>query len=231
MNLLDIIILLILLMGFISGFKRGLIKQGVLTVGTILVVVLAFAFKNPLSMTLYKHCPFFTVGLLENYSILNILLYELISFCILLSIFSLLLAIIVKISGLVEKLVRATIILALPSKLLGGLLGVLEFYVFSFILLIIITMPIFSVSNSSIIQESKIKNVMLSNSKVVNGLTGGMVKSINEINDLLHDEDKLGTKAFNCKALKVLVKNKVVSIDSVNYLKDNNKIDNSCKVK
>ena len=139
MNILDIIILIFLALGFISGFKRGVIKQGVLTFGTILVVVLSFLLKNPLSMALYKHFPFFTSGLLENYSVLNILLYELISFFILLSIFSLIFAIVLKISGIIEKILRATIILAIPSKLLGGILGMIEFYVISFVILLIIT--------------------------------------------------------------------------------------------
>ena len=231
LNIVDGIIILLLVLGFVSGFKRGVVKQGVLTFGTILVVVLAFLFKNPLSMILYKHCTFFTVGLLKNYSILNILLYELISFFILLSIFSLILAIIIKISGIIERFLRSTVILALPSRLVGGVLGIIEFYIFAFVILLIVTMPIFTISNNKSLVESKYKDRILNNTFMISHLSGGMVKSINEINDLLDDEDKLGTNKFNCKALNIFVNNKIIGEDSINYLRDNKKIDFPCVVK
>ena len=229
-NIVDVIILILFAVGFVSGFKRGVVKQGVLTFGTILVVVLSFMLKNPLSMMLYKKCPFFTVGILENYSILNILLYELISFFILLSIFSLLLAVIIKISGIVERFLRSTVILALPSRIIGALLGILEFYIFCFVVLLIVTMPIFSFSSVDVIKESTFKEKILSDNFIMSKISGGMVKSVNEINDLLEEEENLGTEKFNCKALNVFVNNKIVSTNSVKYLKENNKIERSCKI-
>lgn len=231
LNIVDAIIIIFLVVGFVSGFKRGVVKQGVITFGTILVVVLAFLFKNPLSMVLYKHFPFFTVGLLKNYSILNILLYELISFFILLSIFALILAIIIKISGVIERFLRSTVILALPSRILGGVLGMVEFYVFTFIILLIITMPIFTISTKEYVTESKYKDKVLNNTIIMSKLSGGMINSINQIDALLEDEDKLGTKNFNCKALNIFVDNKVVSTDSISYLREQNKIDFPCKIK
>lgn len=230
LNIVDAIIIIFLVVGFVSGFKRGVVKQGVVTFGTILVVILSFLFKNPLSMVLYKHFPFFTVGLLKNYSILNILLYELISFFILLSIFALILAIIIKISGVIERFLRSTVILALPSRLLGGVLGIIEFYVFTFIILLLITMPIFSISTQDYVTESKYKDKVLNNTIVMSNLSGGMVNSIHQINDLLEDEDKLGTKNFNCKALNIFVENKIIGEDSINYLREHNKIDFPCKI-
>lgn len=230
-NVIDIAIVFLLLFGFLNGFKRGFIKQAVITIGTIIVIVLAFLFKNPLSMVLYKHLPFYTVGLLKNYSSLNILLYELISFFILLSLFSLIFAVIVKISGLVEKILRATIILALPSKILGGILGVIETYNFCFIVLLIITMPIFMFSTEPIITESKLKDKILNNTIIISDMSKGLVKSIDKVNDLLMSKKQLGKKEFNCKTINVFVKNKVVSKKSVKYLQDNNKIDKECVIK
>ena len=229
-NIIDIIIVIFLLIGFVTGFKRGFVKQGVITAGTFLVVILAFIFKNPLSIVLYEHCPFFASGILKNYSVLNILLYELISFFILLSIFSLIFAIIVKISGVLERLVRATIILALPSKLLGGLLGVIESFIFSFIVLLIITLPITNFSTSKYVTESKLKDYILNKSLVLSKAGKSIVKSANSVNDLIKDKKNLGKKEFNCKALNVFIDNKIVSKDSVDYLKENNKIDKSCEI-
>lgn len=229
MSILDIIILGFLVLGFLTGFKRGIVKQGVLTFGTILVVILAFVFKNQLSIVLYQKFPFFTVGLLENYSILNILLYELISFFILLSIFGLILAIIVKISGIVEKIVRATVILALPSKILGGILGIIEIYVFLYIVLFIVTLPIFTISSNKIITESKLKDKILDNTILISKLSKGINNSVSEIKTLMDSKKKLGSEEFNCKALKIFIKNKVVSKESITYLKKQNKINKTCK--
>ena len=47
--MLDIIIIMIILFGAIVGFKRGIIKQSVITVGMILVLILSFILKNPIS--------------------------------------------------------------------------------------------------------------------------------------------------------------------------------------
>ena len=47
--MLDIIIIMILLFGALIGFKRGVIKQGVITIGMILILVLSFILKNPVS--------------------------------------------------------------------------------------------------------------------------------------------------------------------------------------
>lgn len=230
MNIVDIIIIILLALGFLAGFKRGIIKQGVLTAGIILVVVLAFLLKNPLSMFLYEHFPFFTSGILKNYSVLNILLYELISFFILLSLFGILLGIIVKVSGLVERLVRATVILALPSKILGGIVGIIEMYVICYVVLFIITMPIFSISSNKMIADSNLKNGILNNTFLISHVSNDVNKSVTEVNDLLKSKDKLGSEEFNCKALNIFYKNKIISKDSVKYLKDQKKIDNKCKL-
>ena len=52
--MLDIIIIMIILFGAIVGFKRGIIKQSVITVGMILVLILSFILKNPVSSIMYN---------------------------------------------------------------------------------------------------------------------------------------------------------------------------------
>ena len=227
-SIIDIIIVLLLIICFVKGYKRGVVKQGVMTVGSLLVIILAFIFKNPLSMVMYTKLPFFTTGLLRNYSILNILLYELLSFLILLTIFGLIYAVLVKISGIIEKVLRGTIILALPSKLLGALLGVIENYIFCFIILLIITLPIFSFSNSKFITSSKLKDFILTKSVLLSSVSNDITKSALDINELINNEQKLGTEEFDCKALKVFIKNKIVSEESANYLIEHNKVKKTC---
>ena len=77
MNIVDTIILLGLFLGAVTGFVRGFFKQTVIFLGTILVVVLAFLIKNPLSTIMYQNLPFFKFG---GLTALNILVYEVIFF-------------------------------------------------------------------------------------------------------------------------------------------------------
>ena len=77
MNILDIVIVLILIMSAIIGFKRGAIKEIVSLVGIIIVFIVAFAFKGVLGNVLCKWLPFFNfAGNLEGVTVLNILLYR-----------------------------------------------------------------------------------------------------------------------------------------------------------
>ena len=82
MNILDIGIVIFILFGAVLGFKRGLTNELVKTVGFIVVVILAYFLKNPLSVLMYEHLPFFEFGILKNVEILNILIYEALAFII-----------------------------------------------------------------------------------------------------------------------------------------------------
>lgn len=230
-NIVDLIIIIFILLGFVGGYEKGLIKQAVSTVGSIIAIVLAFLLKNNLSIILYKKLPFFTVGILKNYSSLNILAYELISFLVLLIIFSIILAIIVKISGVVEKLVEGTIILKTPSKILGGILGMIDCYVAVFIILIIFSLPIFQFGFVDEINHSRLRNFILKDTIVLSNLSKPLVKTIDEVYELT-DIKKLGTEEFNCKSIKIFKKNQIINDENIEYLIKNNKLEydsNKCK--
>lgn len=227
MNFVDIIIIMVILAGAIIGFKRGVIKQAVLTLGMILVVVLSFMLKNPLSVFLYQRLPFLTFGILDEYAILNILVYELISFLILFILFSIVFGLLVKASSKIEEFFRDTVILAIPSKILGMILGAIEYYFITFIVLFVLSQPIiFSEDFHQIkpVSNSKLANIMLTKTPVVSYYTKNTMKSIEELYDLFKTKDDYSVKEFNCKAIKVLKKDKIVSEKSIEYLESHGKI-------
>ena len=124
MNLMDVVCILIILLFTVWGFKRGVIKSIVQLVGTCTVLVLAFVFKDFIANLLMDFLPFYNFGgVFNGISSINILIYELIAFILLFVIFYCILSIIVNLAGIVEKLLKLTIILAIPSKILGALLG------------------------------------------------------------------------------------------------------------
>ena len=225
----DIIIVILLISGFITGYKKGLIKQTISTVGLIVVVVLSFMLKNNLSVFLYKKCPFFTVGLLKNYAPLNILLYELLSFFILFIVFSIILKIILKITGIVENIVSTDDgIFRTIFKLLGGILGVIESYISIFIILLILSIPIFSLNFTKYLNRSTLKNHIMNNAILTSSISGPVVNTINSINEL-EIQKNIGTDEFNCKTIDVFKKNKIISKESLKYLKDSKKLDIKCE--
>ena len=73
MNILDYLILIIIILGALYGYKRGFIGSLINFIGTIVVIILAFYLKNPISVFLYEHFPFFKIsGFYSGISVYNI---------------------------------------------------------------------------------------------------------------------------------------------------------------
>ena len=229
--MLDIIIIMIIVFGALIGFKRGIIKQSVVTLGMILVVILSFALKNPVSAFMYKNFPFFSFnGIYEDISVLNILLYEIIAFSIVFSILSTILIIIIRISNSFDKILKLTFLFALPSRILGAILGAMEYYLIVFIFLFVIMQPVFELNNSDLFKNSKLKNVILEKTPFVSGYIEPTVKTVEEIEKLIKDRKKYDEKQFNCKVTNIMVKNKIIDKKSLDYLYSSGKIKAKCKV-
>jgi len=219
MNIVDVIILLALALGAVTGFIRGFFKQTVIFVGTILVVVLSFILKNPLSMILYENLPFFKFSGLTS---LNIILYEALAFMICLAVLTLTLSLAIKISGIIEKLLDLTIVFALPSKILGMIVGLIQNIVIVYVVLFVVSMPVFSVP---FLSESKFAEMILTKTPIVSNVTNDAVNTFNEIAEFT-------TKAINIKDIdetnskivEIMLKNDIVKIDSIKLLNDKGKI-------
>lgn len=225
MNIVDIIIIVSIVLGVLIGFVRGFFKETVIFIGTILVVVLAFVLKNPLSLILYKNLPFFKFkGIFEGISTLNILMYEILAFIIALAILSIALTIIIKISGIIEKILKLTIVLALPSKLLGVIVGFIQSIVVLYVFLFLLSLPILRVPY---IKDSKYAQMILEKTPVISKVTDGLVKTFNEISDFADKNIKnnVDKRQTNREMLEIMLKNDVVTSENVKYLSDKGKID------
>ena len=229
--MLDIIILIIIIFGALIGFKRGILKQGLVTIGMILVIILSFALKNPLSSFMYKNFPFFSFnGLYENISVLNILLYEVIAFSLVFSILSTILLIVIRISKSFDKILKLTFIFALPSRILGAILGAVEYYLIVFIGLFILMQPMFELQSSDLFSNSKLKDTILNNTPFVSSYIEPTVNTVEEIEELIENKDNYSDKVFNCKVTNIMVKNKIIEKKSLDYLYSSGKIKNKCKL-
>lgn len=216
-NVIDVIIILFLLAGAILGFKRGAIQTLATLIGTILIIIIAYYLKNPLSVFLYTYLPFFKLGgIFNGITVINILIYEAIAFLIVLGVLSVLLSVILKITGILSKIVDHSIILTLPSKLIGIAVGFLEAYVFLFVLLFIFSQFSFS---STVLKDSKYTNIILSKTP----FTTGFKNSYNAFNEIRNLGDNNSSNK-DYEALNTLLKYDIITTDNAHKLVDNGKI-------
>ena len=212
----DILIILLIISGGCIGAARGFTKQAVTMVGFILVLVLSFLFKDMLANLLLNICPFFKFKGLTS---LNILLYESLSLLILVAIFSSLLNVLINLTSIFEKFLNATVVLGVASKLLGFVLGCIEYIAISFIVLTLLTIKID-------ISDAKVSNYILNHTPGLSNVCNNTIKTINDINDLKEKyKDTENEQAqLNRDMLELMIKNKVISQEKADELVDKNKL-------
>lgn len=223
MNLLDIVIIIFIICGALLGFKRGFTKELVEAAGFIFIVILAYLLKNPLSVLFYEHLPFLKIGILKGVEVLNILIYEILAFIVILSILGILLRVLLLATSVFEKILNATVILSLPSKILGAIIGVLHHYVLAFIVLYILTLTCF---DYEIVSESKYREKIVDNTPILSMFINDSVNVVNEFKTLKqkYDDKTISESDFNCSAIKLFLKYKLVDSDSISKLIERGKI-------
>ena len=124
-------------------------------------------------------------------------------------------------TGLVEKILKATVILSIPSKLLGIVVGVIEMYVYLFLILVIVSLPIF---DSSFLKDSKMNNFILNNTPVLSGVSKEIIDIYGDVYNIIDNRKNKTNEQLNEEILKVLIDKKVVTKESAKKLVDRNKI-------
>ena len=222
MNIVDIIIILMIILGMVVGFKDGFIKRTTSFLGTFLVVVIAFILKNPLSVVMYENLPFFKFGgLIKGIDIINILIYELLAFLVVAGALTFILKVLITITGLIEKLLKMTVFFCISSKILGIFVGALEYFVYAFLALVFFNLPAF---NIEIIKESNFGNKILNNTPVLSSLVSTTVDTYTEVYNILHNNRTMSDLEINEEVLDLLLEKEVVTVESAEKLIDMNKI-------
>lgn len=217
------IVILIILSGAVIGYKSGFTKQIISFFGFIIVILLSYLLKNYISELLYQYFPFFEFGgVLKGVTVLNILIYEVISFFIVFSILMIAFKLILFISKIFETLLKFTIILGIPSKLLGAAVGMVEYYIIAFFALYILTLPIFAIDG---MENSKFKDPILKNTPILSHYTKDGLQVYEEFNELKDKyEVEQNVEQFNLEALDLFLKYKVITKDSVSKLVERKKL-------
>ena len=205
LTIVDSILILFLLLGAVLGFKKGAIKSLVALIGTVVVVVVAYYLKNPVAELLLDYCPFLKFGgSWTGLVTLNILLYEAIAYLLVFVVLSSILSLLIKVSGILETILKMTIILGIPSKIIGAVLGFLEALVFSFIVLFILLQ--FNVT-SKMVSDSTLARSIIDKTPIIGHMVNDTYKAIQDINKLQDKYKNDSNKdAYNAEILTIMLK-------------------------
>lgn len=225
MNIIDILILIFLLLGAFVGFKQGFTKSLVSFVGNILVIVLAFFLKNPVSEFLMSVGPFFEFGgIIKGITVLNIVVYEIIAFLLVFSVLMVLLNVLLLATGILEKILTITIVLGLPSKVLGAIVGFIKNYILAFFILYLLSMPNFV--DVDFIKDSEFREPILRNTPLLSNIASSTLEVLDEFKGLSDKYlDSTDSNQFNLETLDLFLKYKIVTVDTVKKLEESGKID------
>lgn len=220
MNWFDIAIIIIILLFAIGGFKRGVFKEIVIFLGMILVFFLAYKFKNVVGDFFVVNFPYisFKNTFLQDISSLNIIIYQAVAFIIMMVLFYIIYEFLVSITGLFEKLLRFTIVLGIPSKILGFLVGAVEGYVVAFVIIFFVALPTF---NFKVVNNSKYAGMILNSSPVLTNITKDSVDLFNKVKNIPKSDN---ANDINLKIIDIILDKKVTSVPVIEQLVANGKL-------
>ena len=220
MTAIDIVVLLLLVMFGVVGWKQGIIKEAVQLVGMIIILVIAFMFKGELGNIFCKWLPFFNFNgsPIEGMTTLNILLYQVLGFVIIFTVLYAIYTIILKLSGVFQKILDWTIILLIPSNIGGLIIGLLEGYILLFVLLLIITgLPASYTSNFT---NSNLVQTIVYKTPILSSASKDVTSSMKDIYELVDEvtQKKITTNEANLKTVDIMLKYDLVTPKTVEQL-------------
>lgn len=229
MNIISVVLILVILLMGVLGFKKGLIKTSVQLVGMIAILIIAYTLKDIVADFLMKYLPFFNFGgLLEGITAINVLMYEMLSFIVIFILLYCILNILLLLSGLVEKILKFTIILAIPSKIFGAILGLIEGIIVAYLIaFVLLHIP----ATEEYVMHSKVAIVVLERTPFIGTIALRTTQSLEDINNIVNELDEESDRdQANIDCLGILVRYSIINGDSANKLIENNKIITNYKV-
>ena len=139
-----------------------------------------------------------------------------------LALFTAVLVVLIKITGIFEKILKMTIILGIPSKILGFVVGVIETYIIVFAVLFFAKQPIFS---QELFEESTLTPIIVNSSPGLSNIVNNMNESIKDIYNITKNyEISNNSTSTNAEIIESLLKHKVINQEYLDKLEKKGKI-------
>ena len=225
LNIFDVGIILLLIMFLIVGFKNGVIREAFALIGIIAVFIFSFVFKGLLGNLMCIILPFFKLsGIIEGFSVINILIYQIIAFMLVFAILLTIYEVFLKISKFIQKLVNLTIILILPSKLLGAVVSLIKGVIVLFAVFIVLMIPL---KNSELFTGSTMVNQILYKTPILSQSSNNFINTVEEIYNLAEkvSNKEISTNDANLELLDMMLKHKILNKSTVESLVKLHKLD------
>ena len=215
MNIVDFIIIIILVLCALNGFKQGMLPSIINFIGTFLIFIIAFYLKQPISTLMYENLPFLNfAGIFKGIIGVNILFYEVIAYGLTILILSIIFGIVKKISVVFNKFLNATIILTIPNKIIGAIIGIMEG---------ILCIGSAVNTTTKYVNESKYGSIILNKVPIISNVTSNLTNSFDEVYNTIIN-NKNDTKKANLETIDILMKYDILSYESANKLVQDNKL-------
>lgn len=222
LNIVDAIIILFILLGGVIGFKEGAIKKTTSIIGVVLVVILSFTLKNYLSVFFYENLPFIDLwGVFKGIQVLNVVFYEMIAFLLIASVLMIVYRVVIALTGLIENFLKATIILSIPSKILGFFVGMLESYIWIYICLFILTLPVFNIKE---LYNSKKAMFIITKTPILSKYTDQTMEIYNDLYSVINNRGNKTNEQLNEETMKLMLEYEIITPKSAQKLIDKNKV-------
>ena len=225
MTILDGIIIILFVLGIWYGTKKGFINGALSLVGLAFIITFSFLFHALIADVLLKGMPFLKFhGAYKGVTSLNILFYEAIGFILIFIFLLSILGLVLKITGILQKILDYSIVLTLPSKILGVLVGFVNSLIVIFLLLFIL---LNINSTRKYVHESKVGSVILERTFLLSSATEKYYNATEEINNVMDNCKKSkNKKTCNTNVVNILIDYKIISRDKVIELIDSGKLKN-----
>lgn len=219
----DFLIIVFLIAGIIGGYKKGFLESTIRLIGNIITFLGAYLLKGPLSVYLYTNLPFFELnGFFKGLSVLNVIIYELIAFFVLWILFSVILGILAKVFKLEKLLMTIVTKLRIPNKILGGIFGLLEMYLFVYFFVLI---AMFFANFNNYDMDKRLANYVFKTPLLYETFAPSY-KALEDIIEITMKYENSNDKvSLNTEALGILIEYDLIEQEDIDTLIGDNKID------
>ena len=215
MTFIDVIIILIMIIGLIIGWNGGFFKTAIDIFSLFVSMVIAGLLKGPLGNLLASFIPFMNMKGLYS---LNIIMYQLIAYFLILLLVLGIYQGIMKRSKLDDKISDKSLTAQLPSKLIGAVLGIALSIIFTYNILLVVKFPSF---DGSWIRDSYFTSRVLENSFMLSDINKKLYDASDEAAIIISENKNEYKKYIDTKIVEYFIDIDLISYEKVDELRLN----------
>lgn len=189
MQILDIIIIVIAILGVYLGYQNGIVKVGSDFVALFISMLLAGLLKGPIASMLYPVLPFLSYGgVNKDLYTVNLIFYQVVIYMILVLFFLAIYQLIITKTKVKELITNTMVETYLVMKLVGAVIGAPLIILFIYNFLLFFNMPLLNLKE---VRDSNYINAVLKKTPIIASVNKSLYNSEKYFNDVISDKKML----------------------------------------